>query len=112
MHSRGMTTMASNSKLSQVSEEEFYAEPSYVSTLSNTELQEYLASTRDKLSSTLDELEDKANVPKQLGKAKNRLQKRFTVMKEEQPLVLLGIGVGAVALAGVIIAGVFRSGRR
>ena len=104
--------MASNSKLSKVSEEEFYAEPSFVSTLSNTELQEYLASTRDKLSSTLDELEDKANVPKQLGKAKDRLQARFTVMKEEQPLVLLGIGVGAVTLAGIIIAGVFRSGRR
>ena len=104
--------MASNSKLSQVTEEEFYAEPSFVSTLSNAELQEHLAATRDKLSSTLDELEDKANVPKQLGKAKDRLQARFMVMKEEQPLVLLGIGVGAVALAGIIIAGVFRSGRR
>ena len=104
--------MASNSKLSKVSEEEFFAEPSFVSTLSNAELQEHLAATRDKLSSTLDELEDKANVPKQLGKAKDRLQERFTVMKQEQPLVLLGIGVGAVALAGAIIVGVFRSGRR
>ena len=104
--------MASNSKLSQVSEEEFFTEPSFVSTLSNAELQEHLAATRDKLSSTLDELEDKANVPKQLGKAKDRLQARFTVMKQEQPLVLLGIGVGAVALAGAIIVGVFRSGRR
>ncbi len=104
--------MASNSKLSKVSEEEFFAEPSFVSSLSNAELQEHLAATRDKLSSTLDELEDKANVPKQLGKAKNRLQERFTVMKQEQPLVLLGIGVGAVALAGAIIVGVFRSGRR
>jgi hypothetical protein len=104
--------MASNSKLSQVSEEEFFTEPSFVSTLSNAELQEHLAATRDKLSSTLDELEDKANVPKQLGKAKDRLQERFTVMKQEQPLVLLGIGVGAVALAGAIIVGVFRSGRR
>ena len=104
--------MASNSKLSKVSEEEFFAEPSLVSSLSNAELQEHLAATRDKLSSTLDELEDKANVPKQLGKAKDRLQERFTVMKQEQPLVLLGIGVGAVALAGAIIVGVFRSGRR
>ena len=104
--------MASNSKLSKVSEEEFFAEPSFVSSLSNAELQEHLAATRDKLSSTLDELEDKANVPKQLGKAKDRLQERFTVMKQEQPLVLLGIGVGAVALAGAIIVGVFRSGRR
>ena len=112
MHSREMATMASNSKLSQVSEEEFFTEPSFVSTLSNAELQEHLAATRDKLSSTLDELEDKANVPKQLGKAKDRLQARFTVMKQEQPLVLLGIGVGAVALAGAIIVGVFRSGRR
>ena len=104
--------MASNSKLSKVSEKEFFAEPSFVSSLSNAELQEHLAATRDKLSSTLDELEDKANVPKQLGKAKDRLQERFTVMKQEQPLVLLGIGVGAVALAGAIIVGVFRSGRR
>lgn len=104
--------MASNSKLSKVSEEEFFTEPSFVSTLSNAELQEHLAATRDKLSSTLDELEDKANVPKQLGKAKDRLQERFTVMKQEQPLVLLGIGVGAVALAGAIIVGIFRSGRR
>ena len=104
--------MAANSKLSKVSEEEFFTEPSFVSNLSNTELQEHLAATRDKLSSTLDELEDKANVPKQLGKAKDRLQARFTVMKEEQPLLILGIGVGAVALAGVIVAGIFRSGRR
>lgn len=104
--------MAANSKLSKVSEEEFFTEPSYVSTLSKTELQEYLVATRDKLSSTLDELEDKANVPKQLGKAKDRLQARFTEMKQDQPLLLLGIGVGAVALAGAIIAGVLRSGRR
>jgi hypothetical protein len=104
--------MVANSKLSKVSEEEFFAEPSYVSTLSNTELQEHLVATRDKLSSTLDELEDKANVPKQLGKAKDRLQARFTEMKQDQPLLLLGIGVGAVALAGAIIAGVLRSGRR
>jgi hypothetical protein len=104
--------MAANSQLSKVSEEEFFAEPSFVSTLSNSELQEHLAATRDKLSSTLDELEDKANVPKQLGRAKDRLQARFAVMKQEQPLVLLGIGVGAVALAGAIVAGVLRSARR
>jgi hypothetical protein len=104
--------MVSNSKLTKVSEEEFFSEPSYVSTLTNAQLQEHLAATRDKLSFTLDEIEDKANVPKQLGRAKDRLQARFTVMKQEQPLLLLGIGVGAVALAGVIIAGVFRSGRR
>lgn len=104
--------MASNSHLKKVSEEEFYAEPSYVSTLNNAELQQHLTATREKLDKTLDELEDKANVPKQLGKAKDRLQARFMVMKQEQPLVLLGIGVGAVALAGAIIAGVIRSGRR
>ncbi|MEY2698666.1 MAG: hypothetical protein RL720_622 [Actinomycetota bacterium] len=104
--------MVSNSKLTKVSEEEFFSEPSYVSTLTNAQLQEHLAATRDKLSFTLDEIEDKANVSKQLGRAKDRLQARFTVMKQEQPLLLLGIGVGAVALAGVIIAGVFRSGRR
>ena len=102
--------MASN--LKKVSEDEFYAEPSYASTLSNVELQQYLADTRNKLSANLDGLEDKANIPKQMGKAKDRLQARFTVMKKEQPLVLLGIGVGAVALAGAIIAGVIRSGRR
>ncbi|MEY4532894.1 MAG: hypothetical protein RI926_663 [Actinomycetota bacterium] len=104
--------MAANSNLKKVSEDEFFTEPSFVSTLSNTELQEHLVATRDKLSSTLDDLEDKANVPKQLGRAKDRLQARFAVMKQEQPLVLLGIGVGAVALAGAIIAGVLRSGRR
>lgn len=104
--------MASNPQLKKVSEEEFFSEPSYVSTLNNAELQEHLTATRDKLSTTLDELEDKANVPKQLGKAKDRLQARFMVMREEQPLVLLGIGVGAVALAGAIIAGVIRSARK
>lgn len=104
--------MAANSNLKKVSEDEFFTEPSFVSTLSNAGLQQHLATTRDKLSSTLDELEDKANVPKQLGRAKDRLQARFAVMRQEQPLVLLGIGVGAVALAGAIIAGVLRSGRR
>lgn len=105
--------MSSNpTKLKKVSEDDFFAEPSYVSTLNNAQLQEHLLETRAKLSSTLDQLEDKADIPKQVGKAKERLQARFQVMKQEQPLVLLGIGVGAVALAGVIIVGVFRSGRR
>lgn len=105
--------MSSNhTRLKKVSEDDFFAEPSYVSSLNNAELQDHLIQTRAKLSSTLDQLEDKADIPKQLGKAKTRLQARFQVMKEEQPLVLLGIGVGAVALAGLLIAGVLRSGRR
>jgi hypothetical protein len=104
--------MAANSKFSKVSEEEFFTEPSFVATLSPAELQEHLTSIREKLSTTLDELEDKANVPKQIGKAKNRLRAKFAVMKQEQPVVLLGIGVGAVVLAGAILAGLIRSGRR
>lgn len=104
--------MTSKSSLTQVSEEEFYAEPSFVSTLTNAQLQAHLADTRDRLSSTLDLIEDKGNVPKQLDRAKRKLQARFRVMKKEQPLMLLGIGVGAVALASAIIVGVVRSGRR
>ncbi len=104
--------MTSKPSLKKVSEDEFYAEPSYVSTLNNVELQQHLADTRDRLAHTLDQIEDKGNVPKQLERAQAKLRARFRVMKKEQPLVLLGIGVGAVALAGAIIVGVVRSGKR
>lgn len=104
--------MSSNPSLKRVSEDEFYTEPSYVSTLTPQELQEHIAQTRERISSNLDELEDKANVPKQIGKARDRLQAKFTEIKRDQPLLLAGIGVGAVIAAAAIITAVVKANRR
>lgn len=104
--------MSSNPSLKKVSEDEFYAEPSFVSTLTPQELHQHIEQTRQRISSNLDQLEDKANVPKQLGKARDRLQAKFTEIKRDQPLLLAGIGLGAVVAAAAIITAVVKANRR
>ena len=62
-----------------------------------------LASTRAELAATLNELEDKLNVPKQLGIAGHRAKSSFS--RDPLPWVA-GAGVAALALAGVVVAAV------
>jgi len=69
--------------------------------LSRKELQAQLADTRARLASNLDALEDKLNVPKQLGKASRRMRKRIDTMRDENPIALAGIVAGAVIAVGI-----------
>lgn len=74
--------------------------------LSQKELQAKLEDTRQRLASNLDALEDKLNVPKQLGKASRRMRKRIETMREENPLGLAGIAVAsavAIGLTGYLV---------
>ncbi len=75
--------------------------PSTVGALSRKELSAHLEATRAKLSSNLDALEDKVNVPKQLDKAGRRLRRKVTQMRRENPVALTGIVAGAVIAVGI-----------
>lgn len=79
------------------------AEDFTVSDLDNKELQAHLVNVRRRLSSNFDALEDKFDVPKQLGKAQRRCAKKITTMKEENPLGLAALAVGAVAAVGLTV---------
>jgi hypothetical protein len=65
------------------------------------ELKAHLAQTRGQLASTLDALEDKVNLPKQLGKASRKFGRRVQTLRQENPVLLAGIAVGVVAAIGV-----------
>ncbi|RWZ52696.1 DUF3618 domain-containing protein [Labedella phragmitis] len=53
---------------------------------------------RAELVATLNAIEDKLNVPKQVGKATDRAKAKIAELREENPQALVG-GVAAVALA-------------
>lgn len=65
------------------------------------QLRAHRAQTRAHLASTLDALEDKVNVPKQLGKASRRFGRRVQTLRRENPLLLAGIAAGVIAAIGV-----------
>jgi hypothetical protein len=65
------------------------------------QLRAHRAQTRAQLASTLDALEDKVNVPKQLGKASRRFGRRVQTLRRENPVLLAGIAAGVVAAIGV-----------
>jgi thioesterase domain-containing protein len=85
--------------MTSISREELPA--STVDGLSKKELDAYLESTRAKLASNLDALEDKMNVSKQLDKAGRRLRRKVQIMREDNPLALAGIVAGAVIAVGI-----------
>lgn len=99
-------------KLKKVTEEEFVKEPSYVSTLSNAELKDYILATREALAHNLDTVEDRANPAKALERTTKKLKKKIDTMKEEQPIALAAIGVGVAAVVGLAIFGIVRYFRR
>lgn len=80
-----------------------------VEQLSKDELAAHVASTRARLASTLDALEDKANVPKQLKKGANAQALRLRKLRREKPLVFAAVVVGGAALAAGILALVVKS---
>lgn len=80
-----------------------------VEQLSKDELAEHVASTRARLASTLDALEDKANVPKQLKKGATAQAVRLRKLRREKPLVFAAVVVGGAAVTAGILALVVKS---
>jgi len=74
---------------------------SNISGMKAGELKKHLAETREQLASTLDALEDKVNVPKQLGLASRKFGRRVQTLRRENPVLLAGIAAGVVAAIGV-----------
>lgn len=72
-----------------------------VSSMKLEQLRAHRAQTRAELASTLDALEDKVNVPKQLGKASRRFGRRVQTLRRENPVLLAGIAAGVVAAIGL-----------
>lgn len=67
--------------------------------MSTSDIQDKVAATRAQLEDTLDQIEDKLNVPKQAGLLVDRLRARF----EENPVPWIAGAAGAVAVVGGII---------
>lgn len=68
--------------------------------LTTADIQSRVAQTRAQLESTLDEIEDKLNVPKQLGIFASKLRARF----DENPTPFVTAAAGAMAvLAGIVV---------
>lgn len=68
--------------------------------MSTSDIQNKVAQTRAQLESTLDEIEDKLNVPKQLG----ILAKKAQASYEDNPVPWVAAGAAAVAAIGGLIA--------
>jgi len=68
-----------------------------------TRLQAHLASERARtdFAATLDALEDKLNVPKQVGIRVDRARVRLRTFADEQPVAAIVVAVGVVAAVGV-----------
>lgn len=82
--------------------------PSSVSGLSKEELTAYVARTRAELAATLDAVEEKVNVPKQLDRAASRLKAKLRTMRQENPVALAAIGAGTIAVAGMVVYAGYR----
>ena len=72
-----------------------------VSSMKLDQLRAHRAETRAQLASTFDALEDKVNVPKQLGKASRKFGRRVQTLRRENPVLLAGIAAGVVAAIGL-----------
>lgn len=80
-----------------------------VEQLSQDELVAHVASTRARLASTLDALEDKANLPKQLKKGATAQAVRLRKLRRDKPLVFAAVVVGGAVVAAGILALVVKS---
>lgn len=99
-------------KLNRVSEPEFYSDAALISGLSSEELKSHIVSKRAELAANIDALEYKMSVQRQLSEAKQRCAAHLRRVKQEQPLVLAAVGVGAVVIAGLIVTAVVKAGTR
>jgi hypothetical protein len=88
---------------------EIPAQPSYVESLTAPELTAHIASKRDELAATLNELELKFNLQKQVDLATVRLERRLAHLRREHPLAVMAVGVGAAAIAALVVVASVRS---
>ena len=79
---------------------------------STGELKRDIASTRRELAETLDALEYKLDVPARFGEWADERKRELARQWESNPGLLIGIGAGALAAIGAIIAGAFALPRR
>ncbi|MGK9147963.1 DUF3618 domain-containing protein [Plantibacter flavus] len=64
---------------------------------------------RAELVATLNAIEDKLNVPKQMHRAKRRMIVRIATVKVERPAVFYAGVAGVAAVAGLAVWGIVRS---
>lgn len=71
--------------------------------MSTADIQSKVAQTRAQLESTLDEIEDKLNVPKQLGLAAKRARANY----ESDPVPwIAAVGAAAAVVGGIVVLAV------
>ena len=64
------------------------------------ELHADVEAARVQLAATLDAIEDRLNVPKRVKRATRQTTENIRTITRENPLVLVGIAVGAAAVVG------------
>ncbi|WP_241993005.1 hypothetical protein [Cryobacterium frigoriphilum] len=70
---------------------------------SKAELRAKAADARAALASTLDAIEYKFNIPKQLRITRRRLSRALHELGEENGLALIGIALGAATVVGTVV---------
>ncbi|RZU66906.1 uncharacterized protein DUF3618 [Microterricola gilva] len=78
---------------------------------SRAELQADAARARAELAATLDAIEDKLNVPKQIGLAADRTGARVRRMAAENPLALGAVALAAATAVGLGVWAIIRAVR-
>jgi hypothetical protein len=78
---------------------------------SRAELQADAVRARAELAATLDAIEDKFNVPKQIGLAADRTEARVRRMAAENPLALGAVALAAATAVGLGVWAIIRAVR-
>jgi hypothetical protein len=77
-----------------------------------SEIRSDIEVTRQRLAQTLDEIEERLDVPKRLKKAVAEGRERFDTMREDNPALVYGVLGGAAAVVMGVGALVIRGARR
>lgn len=77
-----------------------------------SEIRSDIEVTRQRLAQTLDEIEERLDVPKRLKKAVAEGRERFDAMREDNPTLVYGVLGGAAAVVVGIGALMIRGARR
>jgi len=79
---------------------------------SHAELKLDIQHTREEIAATLDALESKLNVRRRAKDGIADLRRRIRRTADEDPLLLVAVGVGAVVVIGGLVWAVARAARR
>jgi hypothetical protein len=77
-----------------------------------SEIRSDIEVTRQRLAQTLDEIEERLDVPKRVKKAVAEGRERFDTMREDNPALVYGVLGGAAAVVVGLGALVLRGARR